>query len=285
MDDSPTPEGLAPLDPIPMSPKIPVENRPIDKFFWFNLSRKWVSGGIQNVIDISERLKTAITWFFGLGTSGFFLSILIGSETFKGLDLTYLFVPLLLFFISYGLAVLGQTVSLSRGFRSNRHETIEKAYNTVMASSKWYIIGSAVTLMLALTSFPVILSRAVEEKKTEAQKGVRPELVLRGTYVLKDTTIKTENLQIVSKVHVSGTLPDIKQARLIVEKGKSSMTRIVIEETPLMPELKSGLFFIVIPLTKKPVFKTGDKIFVSIEFPGKDTTTSMRHTILIEETK
>jgi hypothetical protein len=270
----------------PPAPKATVtkEDLPIDKFFWFNLSRKWIAGGIQNVIEICERLKTAITWFFGLGTSGFFLSMVLGSETFKGLDLTLLPVPLGLFFISYSCAVFGQTLSISREFKPNRSRSIRIAYNAVMKKSKRFIIASGITFLLGLVSFPLVIGMAVEKKKAAALANPKPEFALRGVFVMRDTLIKKVTVSRIAWVHISGTLPDIKQARLIIEKGKSPLARTVIGEAPVLPDEKTGMFFMLVQVSIIQVLAAEEKVYVSVEYELA-TVGFKRHTIPIEAMK
>lgn len=273
----------------PETPKIgseiKEENRPIDKYFWFNISRTWVKSGITNVIEICGRLITAIAWFFGLGSSGFILSLFLGNESFKDLDLIFMFIPIVLFFISYGLAVLGQTVAIHREFEPNKHDTIRIAYNKVMETSKIYIISSAAALMGAIISIPIIINNALEQKKEVQLNTAKIEPILQGTFLLNDTIIEGLNKQYITQVDISGTLQDVSQARLQIEQGKSQLTRSTIEDMQLFPERSTGMFFLIIPTKNFHIVSTEDQFYVSVEYTLGAPGHLQRHTKLITATK
>ena len=265
--------------------KIEEDSLPIDEFFWFKLSRKWVTNGMQNVIDICERIKTAIAWFFGLGTSGFFISFIFSSETYKGLDLSLIWIPLLLLFISYGLAVMGQTVSLHRDFRPNEHETIRTTYNKVMSRSKFFIIGAALTLMLGLASFPFILIKAAEDKNTKVQPVVEKKVELSGSYMMLDTMISKNNKKhYISETNISGKSKfRDKPLRILVEKGKTFNTRTFVLEKYVQPDTTSGQFFLSIPTAfeKSTTLADKEKVFLACEYEGDQSLIKERLTIEI----
>lgn len=272
------------------------DDLPIDEYFWFNLSRKWVSNGLQNVIDICERLKTAIAWFFGLGTSGFFISLIVASDTFKDLDLSLILVPLLLFFVSYGLAVLGQTISLHKDFEPNQHESIRLAYNKVMYKSKLFIIGSALTLVIGLVSFPLMLNQAAitkhqkEEKNKLTTKPNDEALEILGSYVTSDILLKMDKkITFIKEFHISGKFKQKKTSilRLLLEKGKTFNSRTLILDTFVMPDTTSGQFYVVIPAVYSPktTLKNEEKVFLAFEYQDAEMFRKNRVTIEIKAVK
>lgn len=271
------------------------DDLPIDKFFWFNLSRTWVSNGFKNLTDIFEKLKTAVNWFFGLSTSGFFITIIWGEETLKGLEIGLLFIPLIFLFLAYGIAVMGQTISLKKAFEPNKHESIQNAYNNVMSKSRKFILCSALCLVVGLVSFPIILYSAVANKHIKEKRvsdSKKSPLDIYGNFLSADTTIHNnelkQNQSYIQEVVVSGrTRLNQKLIRLYIERGMNPNDRKTIIDqyiVPLEDSLKGSFYqTIKIPFEKGKQFKKGEKVFIAAEFNDNKRSNLNRITIEIND--
>ncbi|MEL7222434.1 MAG: hypothetical protein AAGJ93_14020 [Bacteroidota bacterium] len=267
------------------TPPIKEENLPIDKFFWFNLSRKWVANGIEFRTKVCEQIKNAVAWFFGLGTSGIFLTLIFSSDSFKGLDVTHGWIPLLLLLASYGLAVMGQTVSMHKDFDPNVHDTIRVAYNKVMLWSRVWIILSATCLMGGLVSFPVVLLNAVAEKNKAASVITVEASQIRGSFEKTDTLVNKKKYWNLDKINLAGKLADKQQTvRVVLSHGKSVIDRLQFFEQQVHPDTAAGSFFLTIIPKPKLILDPKEQIFATLEYP-KEVENWEAITVVIKETK
>ncbi len=230
---------------------VPEDNRPIDRFFWFKMSRQWVSNGTKELQDRSEKLKKAVAWFFGLGTSFIFSAILLQKDILMSIDLRLFASPLLFLFLSYCFAVFADSLALRGIFIGNEQKSIMKTHNNTIKKGKALLIISGIFLFIGFFSFPIVLGYATFINSQEIDPYINASL---HTEKIPNSTNK-----IIKQITISGKVLNSIPVNIFIEKNDHRIA------TNRVHTLDNGTFHYNY-VSSKDTFNVGETVFVTMEF-------------------
>ena len=175
---------------------IPEDQRPIDDFVWFKLSRQWVEKTEDRLLKQADEIITTINWFFGLGTSATIISIIL--KGFEASPDGYILfgISLVLLLISNSLATISKATTSYKIKDPNNAQEILKSFNTSTRNAKIYIFFSAFTLLLGMGLIAPAFIVSFNKK--------RDDVSIQGFYHTK----KIKDKLFITNVSISGSTTD-----------------------------------------------------------------------------
>lgn len=242
----------------PVLENVPPENRPINKYDWFQLSRSWLTGAEKRITGQVEGIQTTIKWFFGLGTSATILAVLFKDPKWTIFSLLIFVGSLALLLVSYAFSVFALTLVSRTVAEPNSDDCIREEFNRGNRLSKRYIIAASACLLLGMSFFPaaIMASYSVERK----EKEVNAPSYFDAVAMIRTMNASGEKLLV--GIDVSGYSQG-KSVQFKLLKGSSFYSSVEVDS--MKHRLRHQNFDVVLPTTRPlPIEKT--KYFLTMYY-------------------
>lgn len=225
-------DNLPQNDQPPHVPRVvPEDSKPIDKWFWFKESRKWVQNSRQSLVDNIKAIQDTVKWFFAISTAGAVLGVSFTDSLSQKLQsndfVLWIFICLIL---SFTIGSAARIFATRLNFEAEDSDSIKKAHNRNVIIGNVLLTVAVVCLGAGVFLIPYSVVAYKKPKINSSdvviQGDITVDQVKKGpnTYYLPRVCNMTTKFQSTTKTLVRIELkPEFGQKRILCGPFEISM--------------------------------------------------------------